>query len=187
MKKHILIALAILSIPAIVLAKGESVIKLPIPLTHMEEEVVKQEPAAPQPIVPGGEIFLTDDLVIKKQNGEHINLTAELALSGAQQAQGLMHRTEMAKDHGMLFVFNKERDLGFWMKNTLIPLDMLFIAKDGEIHHIHHNARPQDLTTITSERDALAVLELNGGMADKLGITEGDVVVHSTFKNEHLP
>ena len=94
-----------------------------------------------------------------------------------------MHRTEMADNAGMLFVFGDVAMRSFWMKNTLIPLDMLFIHSDGTIHHIHHNAKPQDLTSITSKYPSLAVLELNGGTADKMGIKEGDVVEHTYFKN----
>lgn len=137
-----------------------------------------------------GAKYMTDTVWIMKnsekqkaENEKDILLDVELALNNAQQARGLMFRTYMPSDHGMLFVFNDEDKRTFWMKNTLIPLDLLFIARDGEIHHIHHNAKPQDLTRITSERDSYAVLEINGGMADKLGIVEGDYVIHSSFRN----
>ena len=95
-----------------------------------------------------------------------------------------MHRTEMPENSGMLFVFNSPRKTSFWMKNTLIPLDMLFAHPDGTIHHIHHNARPQDETRITSKFPVKAVLELNGGTADKMGIKEGDQIIHRVFSND---
>jgi len=127
--------------------------------------------------------FATDEISIRKQDGEKLFYDVELALTADQMRQGLMHRTEMADNAGMLFVFGDVAMRSFWMKNTLIPLDMLFIHSDGTIHHIHHNAKPQDLTSITSKYPSLAVLELNGGTADKMGIKEGDVVEHTYFKN----
>lgn len=184
MKKIIPFLAILILIPIVVVAKDKaSIIKIP-PSSLGLEQVKPQEPAPELP--KSGELFLTDQITIKKKDGERLFFDVELAISSRQQAQGLMHRTEMDKDAGMLFVFDRESKRSFWMKNTLIPLDMLFISKDGTIHHIHHNARPQDLTSITSERDSLAVLEINGGMADKIGITEGDTIIYSTFKNEHL-
>lgn len=128
-----------------------------------------------------------EPITIRKQNGEALYFNVELALTPTQQAKGLMHRTEMAEDAGMLFVFNSIQKLSFWMKNTLIPLDMLFLHPDGSIHHIHHNAKPQDETSITSEFPSKALLELNGGTADKMGIKEGDQVVHRFFNNTGVP
>jgi len=151
-----------------------------------EEEIQAEIKEATETVKVKKSFFENDTLSIKKKNGERINFNVELAKTRAQQARGLMHRTEMAKDAGMLFIFDDEDERTFWMKNTLIPLDMLFVAKDGEIHHIHHNARPQDLTHITSEREAMAVFEINGGMSDKLGISAGDFIIHETFRNTHL-
>ncbi len=105
----------------------------------------------------------------------------ELAETPEQQQLGLMHRESMAGDKGMLFIFSQESNLGFWMKNTLIPLDMLFIDEDGFINHIHPMAKPLDLTTVRSTSPAKAVLEINGGIAEKLGITEGSRVIHPAF------
>jgi len=82
---------------------------------------------------------------------------------------------------GMLFVFEEEAPRSFWMKNTLIPLDMIFIKRNGEILNIHQNAIPQDLTSIHSKGSAYAVLELNGGEAEQLGLAAGDKVIHSYF------
>lgn len=148
--------------------------------------------AAPQISYADGGFFKRDEapmtswIKIRTEEGEDLLFNVELALTGSQQSKGLMGRTFMEKDAGMLFLFSKEDKRSFWMKNTLIPLDILFVAKDGEIHHIHHNARPQDLTSITSERPAFAVLEINGGMAEKLGVKEGDFIIHPAFKNAHL-
>ncbi len=128
--------------------------------------------------------FKKDTLAIEKKDGAPLTFFVELAQSPTQQARGLMQREFMADDAGMLFVFEKEGKRSFWMKDTLIPLDLLFIAEDGEITHIHHHAKPLDETRITSERPALAVLEINGGMADKLGIKPGDKVIYETFQND---
>lgn len=142
------------------------------------------EEAPPVTIPPKTEVmFETEEVSVLKENGEQLYFTVELAKTGAQKSQGLMFRTEMAENAGMLFLFNSPSKLSFWMKNTLIPLDMLFLHADGTIHHIHHNANPQDTTSITSKYDSKAVLELNGGTADKMGIKEGDQVIHPFFKN----
>ena len=124
-----------------------------------------------------------DKITIKTKDGADLVFHIELATTSDEQAKGLMYRTFMAEDAGMLFLFPGEDMRTFWMKNTYIPLDMIFIAKDGEIQHIHSNAKPQSLTKITSLKPAQAVLEINGGMADKLGIKEGDKVLHPAFNN----
>src|SRR5262249_16781860 len=106
-----------------------------------------------------------------------------LALTPAQQQQGLMFRRSMAADAGMLFVFPASEIQTFWMKNTLIPLDMVFIAADGHIVDIHERAVPMSETNISSKAPGRAVLELNGGTAARLGIKPGAVVHHSLFGN----
>jgi len=123
----------------------------------------------------------TDTLTIAKQNGEKIQLNIELAVTPPQQAKGMMFRTEMADDFGMLFVFANEAPRSFWMKNTLIPLDMLFIKRNGEILNIHQNAIPHDLTPVKSNGNAYAVLEIKGGMSAKLGLNPGDKLNHAVF------
>lgn len=136
-----------------------------------------------EPAPLSAEPFAQDGIVILKEDGERLNFDVEMAVTPRQLAYGLMNRTEMPENAGMLFVFNNVEKRSFWMKDTLIPLDMLFLHADGRIHHIHHNARPQDLTGITSEAPSKAVLELNGGAADKMGIKEGDRVLHRLFRN----
>jgi uncharacterized membrane protein (UPF0127 family) len=108
----------------------------------------------------------------------------EIADTEPEQNKGLMDRKSMPQDAGMLFVFGKEDDWSFWMKNTLIPLDLLFLARDGTIHHIHRMARPLDETHIVAENPSKAVLEINGGLADTLGIAEGDKAIHPVFRNQ---
>ncbi len=125
----------------------------------------------------------TDKLTITKQDGTKHAFKIELALTPQQQQQGLMNRTEMAKNAGMLFFFGPEAPRSFWMKNTLIPLDMIFIKKDGVILNIHDSAIPNDLTSVKSEGPVSAVLEVNGGLSKKLGIVAGDKVHHVLFGN----
>lgn len=121
-------------------------------------------------------------LSIIREDGSKKEYRVELALTQDQQVQGLMHRTEMNDDAGMLFYFGgQEAERGFWMKNTLIPLDMIFIKADGTIHHIHEYAIPHDLTSIKSQGPVAAVLELNGGESLKSGIKVGNRVIHPLF------
>jgi uncharacterized membrane protein (UPF0127 family) len=104
--------------------------------------------------------------------------SVELADDPAEQAQGLMHRQEMALSAGMYFVNERPRRTSFWMRNTLIPLDMLFISQEGVVQHIHANAVPLDETPIPGGDGVLTVLEINGGLAARLGITVGSEVRH---------
>lgn len=120
--------------------------------------------------------FGTEPLVIETAGGQSHKFTAELALDDAQREQGLMLREKMAADNGMLFDFGMSRDVSMWMRNTLLPLDMLFIRKDGVITHIHENATPQSDAIISSRGPVKYVLELNGGRARALGIKPGDTV-----------
>lgn len=126
--------------------------------------------------------MVTEKLYIKTDKGEKFVFDVEIARNPNELAYGLMNRTSMPADHGMLFVFPEEAERSFWMKNTLIPLDMIFIRADGTINSVHHSAIPHDLTPIYSKGPALAVLELNGGRAADLGIKSGHVVIHKTFR-----
>lgn len=100
---------------------------------------------------------------------------------------GLMDRESMDADKGMLFDFNPPREPAMYMKNTLIPLDMLFIASDGSIEMIARNTVPGSLRTISPGVPVRAVLELNGGQAAELGIQPGDTVQHPIFGNVETP
>ncbi len=129
----------------------------------------------------------TDFITVRTASGQEYSYEVEMALTGGQQSSGLMGRTHMEDHEGMLFVFGDNGSRTFWMKDTLIPLDMIFIAHDGTINHIHHSAKPQDTSKITSDRPAMAVLEINGGLAGMLGIKEGDKVIHDIFRNNLAP
>jgi len=100
----------------------------------------------------------------------------EVATTQQQQEQGLMFRQSLPADAGMLFVVAQPQIMTFWMHDTLIPLDMLFIAAGGRIVDMHERAVPMSDATIVSHAPAIAVLELNGGTVDRLGIKIGDVV-----------
>jgi hypothetical protein len=110
-----------------------------------------------------------------------LSFTVELAISPTQQSQGLMYRRSMAPDAGMLFVYSRPQPTSFWMKNTFIPLDMIFIGADGKIVNIKQRTVPQSLAPVRSKGDVLAVLDLNGGTSSRLGIKAGDTVRHETF------
>lgn len=116
-------------------------------------------------------------LTVKSSGGEH-HFTVEIADTPAEQQKGLMFRQELAPDAGMLFDFHESRQVSFWMQNTLIPLDMLFIRSDGSIANIHVNAHPLDPTSIPSEGPVEFVLEIPGGRSVELGIKAGDTVVN---------
>lgn len=130
--------------------------------------------AQPQPTLP------QSDLVIRTEKGPQ-TFKVELADNDATRARGMMFRTTMAPDAGMLFDFKQEQMASFWMRNTLIPLDMVFIRADGTIQNIHQRAIPKDETGINSTGPVRAVLELNGGTASRLGIKPGDRVEHGIF------
>ncbi|MCC6598049.1 MAG: DUF192 domain-containing protein [Alphaproteobacteria bacterium] len=147
---------------------------------------VEELPRTGQPEPMSAEVFPQDQIAILKADGQKLYFDVELAITPRQLAYGLMNRTSMVDNAGMLFIFNSVDKRNFWMKDTLIPLDMLFISSDGEIHHIHHKAQPQDLTAITAHYPVKAVLELKGGAAEAMGLKEGDRVLYKIFRNEHL-
>ena len=107
----------------------------------------------------------------------------EVASDPASQRRGLMYRRELAPNAGMLFDFHSNAALSFWMKNTVLPLDMLFIRSDGTISTIAANAVPYSTTPIPSAEPVRAVLEINGGRAQELGIRAGDRVHAAIFQS----
>ena len=119
------------------------------------------------------ETFEREPLTIVAKGGKTHAFTVELAVTPNQRSQGLMNRREMADDHGMLFAFGETRQVLMWMKNTYLPLDMLFIGKDGKIRTIKENAEPLSEAIIDSKVSVDFVLELNGGTVEKLGIKPG--------------
>jgi uncharacterized protein len=117
----------------------------------------------------------TGSLTIDSAKGPQ-RFTVELATTPAQMELGLMYRQSLPADAGMLFVYPSEQSVAFWMKNTLIPLDMLFIGADGHIRRIAERTIPLSTTPIPSGDPVRAVLEINGGAAERLGIHAGDMV-----------
>ena len=113
---------------------------------------------------------------------EH-RLSVEVMRTDAEREHGLMGRRYLPPDRGMLFRFDREQNILMWMKNTYIPLDMIFISPKGEVVHIHANAEPMSENIISSDGPALGVLEVNAGYARKIGLKEGDLVRHPMFAN----
>ncbi|CAN5208539.1 DUF192 domain-containing protein [soil metagenome] len=115
--------------------------------------------------------------------GRETRFEVDLATNDAERSRGLMFRKELGAFEGMLFDFHQEMQVSFWMKNTLIPLDMVFIAADGTVKHVHANAVPHSTVSIPSLYPVRSVLEINGGSAALLGIKPGDTVKHPIFGN----
>lgn len=122
-------------------------------------------------------------LLIETQNGP-VSFTIEVAGTAQERAQGLMNRAEMPEDHGMLFDFEVARDVSMWMKNTILPLDMLFISSDGVIQGTAEHTVPFSEAIINSPGPIRYVLEINAGMAAKHGIEPGDLVKHPRIAPE---
>jgi uncharacterized membrane protein (UPF0127 family) len=130
-----------------------------------------------------GDIKFKRSSLVIDTGAREIKFDVDLALNDIERARGLMFRKELGPYEGMLFDFYQEAPVTFWMKNTLIPLDMVFIAADGTIRHVHANAKPLSTDTIPSEYPVRAVLEINGGSARLLGIKPGAKVKHPIFGN----
>lgn len=122
-----------------------------------------------------------DDRVDIRGNFGSVRFHVEVADDDGERAQGLMNRPSMPRFSGMLFIYPHPTHARFWMRNTLIPLDMLFVGTDGVIRRIHDNAVPLDETTIDGGGGVVAVLEINGGLAATLGIRPGDQLRHPAF------
>ena len=112
--------------------------------------------------------------------------SVKVADTPAKRAQGLMHVDHLPKEQGMLFVYPEPSPVSFWMKNTVISLDMIFLNAKGRIQHIHSNARPQDQTVISGGNDIQYVVEINGGLSEKLGILEGSYAHNEIISNEQI-
>jgi len=128
------------------------------------------------PVRPAG----LQTLEIASKTGVHV-FSVELVENDADRAKGLMYRKELPEGRGMLFDFHREQDVSFWMQNTYIPLDMLFIRADGRILSIAENTEPLSTRMIPSRGPVRAVLEVIGGSARKFGIAPGDRVAHPIF------
>ncbi len=114
--------------------------------------------------------------ILSRNNAKH-HFTVEIADTPGKQEQGLMHRKSLRADRGMLFLFAKEIEVNMWMRNTYIPLDIIFIKAGGKISKIVADTTPFSLEEIPSGGKVEAVLELNAGICKKLGINENDKVV----------
>lgn len=122
------------------------------------------------------------ELVIRSADGRAHAFKVEVMDDPAGRALGLMHRPSLAPDAGMLFDYGQEQAVSMWMKNTLIPLDMLFIAADGRVVHIAERTVPHSLVSIGTAQPVLGVLEINGGTVAHLGLKAGDRVEHPVFR-----
>jgi len=122
-----------------------------------------------------------DDRVTVLGGFGRANFTVDVADDNAERAQGLMNVAQMPTMSGMLFIYERPQRATFWMRNTLIGLDMIFAAPDGKILTIHENAIPLDETVIDGGQGIQFVLEVNAGMSSRLGIKEGDILQHPAF------
>jgi hypothetical protein len=129
------------------------------------------------PVWPAGK----QTLEIASKSGVHV-FSVEIADNDAERAKGLMYRKELPEGQGMLFDFHREQEVSFWMQNTYIPLDMVFIRADGRILRIAENTEPLSTKLIPSGGPVRAVLEVIGGTTQKLGIAPGDRVASPIFK-----
>ncbi|MEO3471512.1 DUF192 domain-containing protein [Roseomonas sp. CAU 1739] len=129
----------------------------------------------PQPRLP------TEPMVIVTRDGRRLPFTVEMAIRPDQQMIGLMFRPEVKPDEGMLFDWGSPRESSMWMRNTIAPLDMVFIAADGRIHRIAERTVPQSLATVSSNGPVRATLELAAGVTERMNIRPGDRVLHPLF------
>jgi len=121
---------------------------------------------------------------LKTGNGGSATFNVEVVDTNETRAKGLMFRENMARFSGMLFVYDSPQTVSFWMRNTFIPLDMIFIDPTGTVVRVHHNAVPLDESAIPGGDNIYAVLEINGGLAKTLGIQQGAVLQHLAFDPE---
>ena len=143
--------------------------------------VVMQDSAAPLASATKTVEFPRAELVVATTNGE-LRLDVEIARTLEQRAKGLMYRTSLAPDGGMLFIYGPPpREVTMWMRNTILSLDMLFIAADGRVARIVANTTPMSEATIESREPVAAVLELLAGSARRLGIRPGDRIDLTPF------
>jgi len=129
----------------------------------------------------GAQAASVQPLEIVTRNGVHV-FSVEMATTDKERETGLMYRKELPDGKGMLFDFSPEQQISMWMKNTFIPLDMIFIRADGRILRIAENTEPHSLKIISSGGLAKGVLEVIAGTAQKYGIAPGDQVAHPLFK-----
>lgn len=122
------------------------------------------------------------DVTIIKANGEKVVIQSEIAKSGRETSIGMMFRDSVPEKTGMLFLFDELEEHVFWMKNTFVPLDIIFVGEDKKVIHIHKMAKPMVLDPIPSKGKVFAVLEIAGGQADSFGLAVGDQLVNADLE-----
>ena len=125
-----------------------------------------------------------EDAVMLRGDGGQARFRVELADEEVERAQGLMNRDTLASGAGMLFVYPEPQRVAFWMKNTRIPLDMIFVDAGGTVRRVHHQAVPHDETPIFGGDGIQSVLEINGGLARQIGIAKGWQLRHPAIDQE---
>lgn len=125
--------------------------------------------------------FDREQLIVQTAAGNRITFTVEIADTNEQRQRGLMYRKEMAVDAGMIFDFGASKRVQMWMENTVLPLDMLFVDRAGTVRGVKHDAVPFSRDIIDSVGEVKYVVELNAGVAAKLGIKAGDTVLSPTI------
>jgi uncharacterized membrane protein (UPF0127 family) len=132
---------------------------------------------------PSGPTLAAEEQTVEivTRGGVH-TFTVEFAETDEERSRGLMFRKELPEGRGMMFDFKQDMNVTMWMKNTYIPLDMIFIRADGRIHRIAENTEPESTKIIAAGGPVRAVLEVIGGTARKLGIKPGDRVAHPMFR-----
>ena len=137
-------------------------------------------------LLPGqaiGAACAPDQLDLRWQGGK-AHLSVEIADDAVERAKGLMFREKLSSGSGMLFDYDEPQQVAFWMKNTLIPLDMLFIGSDGVVRSVHEMAVPGDETPIPGGSDIQYVLEIAGGLAKRMGLEAGAEMRHPALSQE---
>ena len=127
--------------------------------------------------------FEASTLSIETATGTH-NFAIEVARTSEEQALGLMHRRALAPDYAMLFPFAQPREASFWMRDTYVSLDMVFIAEGGVVHRIERATEPLSLRSVRSRGPVIAVLEFVAGTADRIGLAPGDVITHADLQRD---
>ncbi|WP_170936942.1 MULTISPECIES: DUF192 domain-containing protein [Rhodomicrobium] len=120
-------------------------------------------------------------LTLITSSGRH-PITVEVADNDQERSKGLMFRRSMGDDEGMIFLYPQDEEITMWMKNTYIPLDMVFVEADGTVHRIEERTEPFSESIIRSGGKVRAVIELNGGSAKRLGLKSGDKVDYPAFR-----
>jgi uncharacterized membrane protein (UPF0127 family) len=130
------------------------------------------------------------DWVIFQTGSDPVTVRVEVADDESERARGLMYRRELARGNGMLFIYDSPRAVSFWMRNTYIPLDLVFLDQTGTIRHIHHNAVPLDETPIPGAApgdprpERQMILEIGGGEADRLGLKVGQPMAYPRLQQD---